>query len=424
MQRQIRSGVTLEIIPTQQFKTTRIMISFLRELTDRRELAMRTLLANLLEISSKPYNTQKKVAEKLAKLYGASFGTTVSRRGRIHSLNFVLNVVDSKYLLNPEDILEEAFSFLEAMICEPLVDENGFEKITFERQKENLEMYIKAAKDDKRSYAASKVAELYFDDPLQGVPNYGTSEDLETITSEELYAYYLEMLQNDQIQIFISGDMLQDEVIRLAEKMPFKERKVSLGELAYTQPIREDVFHEVERKNLNQSKLDLVYRLPVIYRQPDHYAAVIFNALLGGTPQSKLFVNVREKESLAYYASSSFDPFRQYLLIQTGIKASDKEKAMTLIKKQVKDIQAGEFSLEEFEEIKLNLINSYESRLDSQMTAIIRRQLDLTCQVEETQEAWVKKIKSVSKRDVQKSAKEARLQAVFFLDGGIPNGDQ
>ena len=320
--------------------------------------------------------------------------------------------------MHPEYLLGQVFSFLKELIFAPLANDGAFDEATFERQKLNLTAYIEAVKDNKQSYAALELQKVYFEDAIQQVANYGTVEDLASVTAAELYAYYLEMLQNDQIQIFVSGDVLEAEVEENVLALPFGKRTTAITKLCYEQPTRTQVVEVVEKQTLNQSKLDLAYRLPTTYRDANHYATVVFNALLGGSPQSKLFANVREKESLAYYASSNFDPFRQLLLIQTGIKTRDKEKAYSLIRQQVTDLAAGKFSETELENIKLNLINGYESRLDNQMTAITRSQLDILSQVSETPATWIEKINQVSHQDVVEVANLAELQAVFFLDGG------
>ena len=141
--------------------------------------------------------------------------------------------------------------------------------------------YIEAVKDNKQSYAALELQKVYFEDAIQQVANYGTVEDLASVTATELYAYYLEMLQNDQIQIFVSGDVLEAEVEENVLALPFGKRTTAITKLCYEQPTRTQVVEVVEKQTLNQSKLDLAYRLPTTYRDANHYATVVFNALLG-----------------------------------------------------------------------------------------------------------------------------------------------
>lgn len=418
MQEELTAGITLNVIPTKQFKTTRINISFLTELSERSELVMRTLLADLLETSSQKYPTQKDVALELSEMYGASFGTTVDRRGQVHSLNFILNCVNDNYLLEKIDLLAKSLAFLQEMIMRPLVDKQGFDQATFTRQKQNLKAYIEAVKDNKQTYAALKLQENYFETELQKVPLYGTVADLEELDATKLYHYYQKVIATDQVQIVISGDVDPVLVQAQLKKLALPARPKKQLSLTYQQAKRAVVTEVSERQELNQSKLDLAYRLPVSYRSKDHYAALIFNALFGGTPQSRLFANVREKASLAYYANSSFDPFRQLLIVQTGIKATDRRKAQALIADQLAALKNGEFSAEQLEQVKLHLLNAYESRLDNQQTEMTRTKLDLLAQRPISASEWKKSLLQVTKEDICRVAALVELQTVFFLDGG------
>ncbi len=418
MQISITDGVDLILIPTQQFKTNRIVVSFMTELADVRSLSVRTLLSNLLETSSSDFPTQSETAMELSRMYGAGFGTTVNRHGNIHTINFVFNCIDDKFLENPVGLVEAGFEFLKSMILNPLVKDGEFDHETFSRQKQNLIAYVNSIKDNKQSYASLKLQESYFDEAAQKSPVFGSAEELEKLTSKDVYDAYLEMIENDRIQILVSGDIDRDLAVERSRDFNFSERKPDYFTLNYEQPLKETVSENVERQNLNQSKLDMGYYLNVPYRSKLHYAALIFNGLFGGSPLSKLFVNVREKESLAYYASSSFDPYRQFLMVQTGIQSSNKEHVIHLIEEQLKDLANGAFEDDLVANVKSSLINNFESRLDNQMTAVNRAQNDILTGTYVSNEDWIQNILNVSKAEVMEVAGKARLQNIYFLDGG------
>lgn len=414
----LTSGVDATLITTQQFKTTRIIISFLKQIESKKELAMRTLLANILETSSQKYPTQKQVAQKLAALYGASFGTTSNRHGNVHALNMILNCVNDKYLQKPQEILKQALEFLEEMLFAPLVDENGFDQKTFMRQKSNLEDYLVSLADNKQTLAALKVQELYFTKSWQQVASFGSQADLKNITAQELYAYYLQCLTKDQVQIVVLGDLVSETKIQeLLQNLPFVARTSQNLQPFYTQEVIPTVKETSDSEELSQSKLDLMFNLPVKYHTKDHYAALVLNGLFGGSPLSKLFVNVREKESLAYYASSSLDILRQTILVQTGIQAENKEHVVELIIQQLQAIAKQDFSLEVFENVKASLVNSYLSRLDSQMNLVNRVISDYLTNTVSDEAKWVANIKEVTPQEVANLATKIKLQAVYFLEG-------
>lgn len=419
MQKQVTTGVTAALIETKQFKTTKINVSFTTILEDKSELAMRTLIANLLEVSSQKYPNQKLISDKLAEMYGASFGTTVNRRGRMHTIGFSFTCVNDKYLQGNQNLLTQAAEFLQEVIFNPLVTspQAKFDLQTFARQKENLINYIQTIKENKQTYASLQLQAGYFLDTIQYTPVYGDVTDLENINAKMAYEYYQKMLQEDTINIVISGDLITSDLSELLTHLPFEARKKQLGDIYYTQNITNTVYQKEEKQSLNQSKLDVAYHLPISYRTENYYAALVFNALFGGSVLSKLFTNVREKESMAYYASSNFDSFRQFLYVQTGIEAQNKEHVLRLIERQLNSLISGDVSVETFENVKKELLTDYESRYDSQGTAMLQQVMDTITQVSIQATEWEEKIAAVTLEEVCNVAKMVNLQAVYFLNG-------
>ncbi|WP_339326903.1 M16 family metallopeptidase [Ligilactobacillus salivarius] len=171
----------------------------------------------------------------------------------------------------------------------------------------------------------------------------------------------------------------------------------------------------MDEEPLSQSKFDMAFRLPVVYRGDLHYAALVFNSLFGGSALSLLFTVVREKMSMAYYANSNFDPFRQLLVVQTGISYANKDKVQELILEQLERLKKGDFEDELLEQNKNNLISSYISRLDSQTSALLRAQSAALTGINVTIEEWLDNLQSVTKDDVMKVAKMVELQATYML---------
>ena len=410
-------GVNLNIIPSKQFKTTRIFISFIKNIESKKELAERALLANYLEMCSQNYPTQIDIARKLSQMYGASFGSSVDRRGNYQLINFSIDYIESKYLAGNEDLLSEVIEFLKEIIFNPLrVGENkNFDEETFTRQKNNTITYLKSIKEDKQAYAAAKLRKLYFDNEIQQVPSFGESEDVEKLTISDVMDAYQKMLNTDRVEVMISGDVNTDEVVNKFSVLPFKVRNISRASMSYTQEIKQEIVTQIDEEPLSQSKFDMAFRLPVVYRGDLHYAALVFNSLFGGSALSLLFTVVREKMSMAYYANSNFDPFRQLLVVQTGISYTNKDKVQELILEQLERLRKGDFEDELLEQNKNNLISSYISRLDSQTSALLRAQSAALTGINVTVEEWLDNLQSVTKDDVMKVAKMVELQATYML---------
>ena len=417
MRIELVKGVNLNIIPSKQFKTTRIFISFIKNIELKKELAERALLANYLEMCSQNYPTQIDIARKLSQMYGASFGSSVDRRGNYQLINFSIDYIESKYLAGNEDLLSEVIEFLKEIIFNPLrVGENkNFDEETFTRQKNNTITYLKSIKEDKQAYAAAKLRKLYFDNEIQQVPSFGESEDVEKLTISDVMDAYQKMLNTDRVEVMISGDVNTDEVVNKFSVLPFKVRNISRASMSYTQEIKQEIVTQIDEEPLSQSKFDMAFRLPVVYRGDLHYAALVFNSLFGGSALSLLFTVVREKMSMAYYANSNFDPFRQLLVVQTGISYANKDKVQELILEQLERLKKGDFEDELLEQNKNNLISSYISRLDSQTSALLRAQSAALTGINVTVEEWLDNLQSVTKDDVMKVAKMVELQATYML---------
>ncbi len=417
MRIELVKGVNLNIIPSKQFKTTRIFISFIKNIESKKELAERALLANYLEMCSQNYPTQIDIARKLSQMYGASFGSSVDRRGNYQLINFSIDYIEGKYLVGNEDLFSEVIEFLKEIIFNPLkVGENkNFDEETFTRQKNNTITYLKSIKEDKQAYATAKLRKLYFDNEIQQVPSFGESEDVEKLTISDLMDAYQKMLNTDRVEIMISGDVNTDEVVNKFSVLPFKARNISRVSMSYTQEIKQEIVTQIDEETLSQSKFDMAFRLPVVYRGDLHYAALVFNSLFGGSALSLLFTVVREKMSMAYYANSNFDPFRQLLVVQTGISYANKDKVQELILEQLERLKKGDFEDELLEQNKNNLISSYISRLDSQTSALLRAQSAALTGINVTIEEWLDNLQSVTKDDVMKVAKMVELQATYML---------
>lgn len=414
---ELKKGVRLHVITTKKYKTIQVYGRFTTRLT-KEIMTKRALLANLLETNSLHYPDQTKLSGRLAELYGASFGLNVGRKGNLHWLDVGLGVVNGKYVDDPK-LLSEAVDFLQEVLFYPNIHNGKFDEQTFQLEKENLQSYIETLQEDKQTLASLKIKETYFTDEAQKLPSFGTVADLANETSESLAEYYHTMITQDQVDLFVIGDIEEKEVAELFQQLPFAEREEDFPAIYYYQT-KDNVIREQQvQEAVVQGKLNLAYATDVYYEDSDRFALLVFNGLFGGFPHSKLFMNVREKASLAYYASSSFDTFRGYLQVQTGINSANREKVLHLINEQLIELQAGDFTELAFQQTKAMLKNHYLLGLDSMQNTIETTYLAQWLPKSKlTDEEWLRRLAAVTPEDVQHVAKEIRLQAIFFLDGG------
>ncbi|EGO9935735.1 insulinase family protein [Enterococcus faecium] len=418
---QLAEGVNLHVLPTKQYKTIRIFIRFTARL-QQEVITKRSLLSSMLETNSLNYPDQTKLSAKLAELYGASFGLSVRKKGNLHWLNVGISFVNGEYVNDP-NLFSQAVDFLKEVLFYPNIKNQQFDQLTFDLEKNNLRLYLESLKEDKQTFASYALQELYFENsPEQKIPSLGVVEEIDKITARSLAAYYQEMMANDQIDIFVVGDVDPDKAAEAVGQLPFEPRETAHPELFYTQPQVNIVKERQVREPIVQAKLNLAYQTNVYYDEPERFALMVFNGLFGGFPHSKLFMNVREKESLAYYASSSVDTFRGFMSVQTGIDEKNRNQVLRLIHEQLESLRNGEITDLELAQTKAMLRNQYLLSLDSPQAAIEASFLDSW--LPETKlfdEEWLKRMESVTIKEIQQVAEQIELQAIFFLAGGNAN---
>lgn len=418
---QLAEGVNLHVLPTKQYKTIRIFIRFTARL-QQEVITKRSLLSSMLETNSLNYPDQTKLSAKLAELYGASFGLSVRKKGNLHWLNVGISFVNGEYVNDP-NLFSQAVDFLKEVLFYPNIKNQQFDQLTFDLEKNNLRLYLESLKEDKQTFASYALQELYFENsPEQKIPSLGVVEELDKITARSLAAYYQEMMANDQIDIFVVGDVDPDKAAEAVGQLPFEPRETAHPELFYTQPQVNIVKERQVREPIVQAKLNLAYQTNVYYDEPERFALMVFNGLFGGFPHSKLFMNVREKESLAYYASSSVDTFRGFMSVQTGIDEKNRNQVLRLIHEQLESLRNGEITDLELAQTKAMLRNQYLLSLDSPQAAIEASFLDSWLpETKLSDEEWLKRMESITIKEIQQVAEQIELQAIFFLAGGNAN---
>lgn len=418
---QLAEGVNLHVLPTKQYKTIRIFIRFTARL-QQEVITKRSLLSSMLETNSLNYPDQTKLSAKLAELYGASFGLSVRKKGNLHWLNVGISFVNGEYVNDP-NLFSQAVDFLKEILFYPNIKNQQFDQLTFDLEKNNLRLYLESLKEDKQTFASYALQELYFENsPEQKIPSLGVVEEIDKITARSLVAYYQEMMANDQIDIFVVGDVDPDKAAEAVGQLPFEPRETAHPELFYTQPQVNIVKERQVREPIVQAKLNLAYQTNVYYDEPERFALMVFNGLFGGFPHSKLFMNVREKESLAYYASSSVDTFRGFMSVQTGIDEKNRNQVLRLIHEQLESLRNGEITDLELAQTKAMLRNQYLLSLDSPQAAIEASFLDSWLpETKLSDEEWLKRMESVTIKEIQQVAEQIELQAIFFLAGGNAN---
>ena len=413
---EIIKGVHLHFIQSEKFKTNKIKVRFSAPMSEK-TIAGRVLTASMLETSNALYPTSQAFREKLANLYGANYSTSLSRRGLVHYLDINLSFVRDQFLSRKNMLADEMLDFLKASLFFPLSNGQAFDTKTFEIEKRNVLTDLEAEIENHFYHAHRELNNLFYDLPEMRIPRVGTIELVEKETAETSFAAFQQMLNQDQIDFFFIGDFNEIAVREKIQEFQFSEREQPL-QLSYQQNYSNITREKLEQRDVHQSIVELAYHFSSQYGDRSHLPLIVLNGLLGGFAHSKLFVNVREKESLAYTISSSFDIFSGLMRIYAGIDRANRTKTIALINRQILDLKRGHFTDEELEQTKNMLKNSILLAQDRQNTLIERAYMSSVLGKKFLSlDAWLKALENVSKADLIEAAQQLKLQAIYFMEG-------
>lgn len=365
-----RKGYRFHFIPTTKFKTNTIVIKF-RTPLDRKTVSKRALLSSLLDKGTKSYPSSLELRRALDYLYGAVLSIDSSKKGNDHILSIRLELPNDTYIQDESNLLESALKLLKEIVFEPNVENHSFSEQIVNREKKNMIAKIQSLKDDKMSLANMRLLDIMFEDDPYSLHVQGYEEDLAEINGAELYEYYQSVIQEDEMDIYFVGHREIEETRSLIDELFSRDVHPSSSNHQENDFSNKKEFQKVvEEDDVQQAKLHIGYRTPITFKDGKYYALQVFNGLYGGFPSSKLFMNVREKHSLAYYASSRFESHKGLLLVFSGVAPDKLEQAEDIIDEQLEEMKKGNFTEEQLEETK-SLVKSQISETFDQAYGII-----------------------------------------------------
>lgn len=414
---ELKKGVNLHVIDTNTFKTNLIAV-FLTTPLSRENVTFNTLIPAILRRGSKEMQTQEEISKQLEEMYGAAFDCGIDKTGDNHILKFYLESVNDRFLPQKEDLLKESIDKMLEIVFHPYLENGCFKTEYVEGEKENIKQIIEGKIDNKRKYALDRCMEEMYKGKPYGLYRYGYVEDLENINPQNLYEHYQELIQNCKIDLFVSGKLEENVVQIITENERIKQ-------LADREPnyIKESQEKECDKGEVKQveDKMDvaqgnLVMGLNINEHDPEQkYVALVYNAILGGLATSKLFQNVREKASLAYVARSSYDRQKNSLYIMAGIEIENYQKALEIIKVQLDDMVKGNFTEEELENAKINIIATIKTIPDEQDTEISYYLGQELAGMNVSFQEYEEKIRKVTKQEIIELANKVQLNTIYFL---------
>lgn len=414
---ELQPGIHLHIRPTDQFKTVNFSFKFKQLLTNQ-SASERSVLSNVLMHSNELFPSNSAFRSHLDELYGTIMYLDSSKKGSDHSVTLLAESVNDQYL-STGGVLDQVINLMQTVLFSPNLEQGTFQESIVKREKDTVIQRIESIYDDKTRYAQQRLVELMRPNHPASIGANGTIKDVNAITKESLFKAYKKMLEEDELDIYVVGDVdVEEMTVKLKQAFPFKARSKK------QKNVHENIEHKTAEKNkvneqqeMKQGKLHIGYSTPVTFTHPDFPKMQITNGIFGGYPHAKLFLNVREKESMAYYVSSSFSSAYGLVFVLAGIDASKQEKAVRLIDEQLEAMKNGEISKNEIDQTVAMLKNQLKEALDS-----ARGQIEIYDQYKDLDEkfsvdSWVEKWTPVTKEDIQEMAKSINKELVYFLSG-------
>ena len=431
--------IKIKRFENNKFKTNEIAV-FATIKQTQENATKNALIPAVLRRGSTNYRNQLEISKKLENMYGANFNCGVDKSGDYIILKFFIETINNEYSDSKENLAQEA-NLLTDIVFNPLVENDGFNINYVKQEKDNLAKIINSKKDDKANYAYQRCIEEMFKNNPYGIYKYGSLQDLEKINEKNLYGYYLNIIQNSQIFIYINGKNANsinvDENINNNFKIAFNNNSNEYNENDDLQEKNKNTEIEnnknkdiednknieiVDNKNAEivalqpinivKEKLDVTQgKLIIGLNAPSEnkYAVTMYNTILGGGANSKLFQNVREKESLAYYASSRYIRRKNAIIIRTGIELANYDKAVKVIKEQLEEMKKGNISDYELASAKTLILASLKLIPESQED-IMAFDFDQDVFNENlTFEQYYKKIENITLKEIIDVANQVKI---------------
>ena len=399
-------------IKSKKFVTNAIAI-YLTTKLDKETITMNALIPEILKRGTENYKTQLDISKKLEDMYGAVFNFSREKVGNFFVMKFYINTLENRYLPEDKNLAQEGINLLADIVFNPLKEDGVFNAKYVEQEKENRKKEIESRKDDKDAYAYSRALEELMEDNPYGSFIYGDIEHLEKIDNKNLYEYYQKLLRECKIDVFVDGfdvdEITLPEIMKQHGDPEFKQ---------LSDEVKNKLLKEVDEPkrvtdilDVTQGKIDIGLRVS----DEDKYAILVYNQILGGDANSKLFQNVREKNGLAYTVRSTYSKYNNFIMIRTGIQLENFDKCLKVIEAQLSDLQNGKITEKEIADAKECLYAVLREIDESQLATINFEYARETLADDDSIEEKEKKIKAVTIDDVIRAAKGVSVNLIYYL---------
>ncbi len=415
IRKEICEGVAFTSIVDHRFKRGRIGAALIVPL-ENKTAAANALLSCVLTRSCQKYPDFTALSRRLEELYGATIYPSVNRLGDYQVVMLSLSGIEDRYALDGEQISAELAELLCSIMFEPNIVDGRFVEEDVEQERRQLIENIDAEFNDKRIYAINRCIENMCRDEPYSIGRYGSRAAVEALTQADIYAAWQNLLNNARVELTMLGSTNPDAVFERFKKY-FEDKPRTVSGTSVVKDTVDEVKRIAETEEVSQSKLVMGFRCKYPIGKRECIANSLMSAILGGTPTSKLFVNVREKQSLCYYCASRVDNEKGIMMIDSGVETANIEKAEHAVMLQLTELMRGNISDDEMNSARLALKNAFVSALDSlpalQAYCINRSNRNDGLTPDEAAEI----VDKITKEEVIELAQHIKLDTVFSLIG-------
>ena len=416
-------SVSLTSIQTDKFKTGMLSLSLNLPLSKSNN-AHNALISGVMRRGTEKYKNAAELNRALDELYAATVEFKSSRCGKRCVLTLSAEMLDNAYISDGTDVLDGVSEILSEMLLHPKTESGLFTEDAVKKEKTHVIDAIKAEINNPRAYASDRCSELLH----RADDDFSTLEDMldevENTTSASLYDYYKKLLSDSSLSVYYVGSEDIEKVAKIIRRRfgNFAGKGGDTPTLS-VEPYT-DRIEKTEKMAVSQGKLCIGFRTGVCASDNEYFATALLNEIFGGSPASKLFMNVREKMSLCYYCASRYDSFMGNLTVSAGINVADKDLAFSAIMEQLEDIKSGKISDEELNAAKKAVAHSFRQIYDYPFELVAFYRNKELFGIKATPERYSKRFAEVSRDEIISAAKKVQLDSVFFLEGTLEGTDQ
>ncbi len=413
---QLQPGITLRCCTDTRFKMNCLSVQLVRPMC-RQEASANAVISAVLLRGTENYPDLRDITLRLDDLYGASVGSLIRRVGDYQTTGIYCSFTEERFALDGDKILEPMIAFVQELLLRPRLEDGVFCQSFVESEKRNLLSAMEAIKNDKRAYAAGQLMKYMCAQDSAGVPRLGEPEQVKELDNAGLYRHYKKILRESPIEIFYVGSQKPENIQQLLLPLFENVERDYVNLPAQTPFFDSGKTRNTEQLDVTQAKLQMGFVTPTPINSPEFVTMQVLNTVFGGGMTSKLFMNIREKMSLCYDISSSYQGSKGILTVGAGMDPQEAQRVENEILCQLEQCRQGNITVQELESAKQSLLSSLRSVHDSPSAIENYYATAALSGLNITIDQYMQLVQQVTPQQLSQAAQKLQLHSVYLLKG-------